>query len=91
MGKTLSHVLLLVYARRAFRPARQEIPDAGKLRMNSSIEWLKDEERGELIREFSKEGAPAFVFQLEEVNRTRWAVLGFCAAAVLFCGATAPK
>lgn len=65
----------------------QEIPDAGKLRMNSSIEWLKDEERAELIKEFSADGFPAYVFLLEEINPTRWAVLGFCAAAALLCGA----
>lgn len=67
----------------------QEIPAAGKLRMNSSIEWLTDEERAELIGEFSEDGFPAYAFLLEEVNPTGWAVLGFCAAAALFCGAAA--
>lgn len=67
----------------------QEIPDAGQLRMNSSIEWLKEEERDELIKTFSEDGFPAYVFLLEEINPTRWAVLGFCAAAALFCGAAA--
>ena len=64
----------------------EEIPDAGRLRMNSSIEWLKDEERAELIREFSEDSFPAYVFLLEEINPTRWAVMGFCTAAALLCG-----
>ena len=65
----------------------QEIPDEGKLRMNSEIEWLREEERLELIREFSDADFPAYVFLLEEISPTRWAVLGFCAVATLFCGA----